>query len=103
MAQCRQGGQLMQPCSRSFIPKQSRWFAAGALLFGLSAEAAPPDPLSQCAAISDQEQRLRCYDEITAARDSGICNAAHAADICGAGTAASLRLWYTRAKYVSQC
>ncbi len=86
----------MQPCSRSFIPKQSRWFAAGALLLALSAEAAPPDPLSQCAAISDQEQRLRCYDEVTAARGSGNSNDAPAEDTCGAAYTALSRQWNTR-------
>jgi phospholipase A1 len=86
----------MQPGFRSFTPKQSRWFAAGALLLALSAQSAEPDPLSRCTAIPDREQRWRCYDEVTAAAGSGNSNDGSAGDTCGAQYTALSRQWNTR-------
>jgi len=86
----------MQPRFRSFSPKQSRWFAAGALLLALSARSEEPDPLSRCTAIPDREQRWRCYDEVTSAPSPGNSNDNSAADTCGAEYTALSRQWDTR-------
>ena len=86
----------MQTCSGPFTPKQSRWFAAGALLIALSAKAAEADPLSRCTAIPDREQRWRCYDEVTAVIGSGNGNTGPADGTCGAEYTALSRQWNTR-------
>jgi phospholipase A1/A2 len=86
----------MQRCSISFATRQSRCFAAGMLFLALSAQAADPDPLSQCTAISDREQRWRCYDEVTSAASSRNSNDNPAEDTCGAGYTTLSRQWNTR-------
>jgi len=86
----------MQRCSIPFTRKQSRWFAAGALLLALSARAVDPDPLSRCTAISDREQRWRCYDEVTSATSSRNSNDNPEEDTCGAEYTALSRQWNTR-------
>ncbi len=86
----------MQGCSIPFARKQIRWFAAGALLLALSAQAADPDPLSRCTAIADREQRWRCYDEVTSTAGSQHSNDNPAEDTCGAGYTALSRQWNTR-------
>ena len=86
----------MQTCSGPFTPKQSRWFAAGALLIALSAKAAEADPLSRCTAIPDREQRWRCYDEVTAVIGSRNGNTGPADGTCGAEYTALSRQWNTR-------
>ncbi len=87
---------MTQSGSTPFSPRQIRWFAAGALLIGLSAQAAEPDPLARCTAIPDQEQRWRCYDEVTGVAVSGNRNDDAAEDACGAGYTALSRQWNTR-------
>src|SRR5712664_2543044 len=86
----------MQRCSISFTHRQSRWFAAGTLFLALSAQAADPDPLSRCTAISDREQRWRCYDEVTSTASSRNSNDNPAEDTCGAGYTTLSRQWNTR-------
>jgi phospholipase A1 len=86
----------MQRCSIPGTHKESRWFAAGALLLALSAQAADTDPLSRCTAISDREQRWRCYDEVTSVPSSEKSNDSLAEDACGAGYTSLSRQWNTR-------
>jgi phospholipase A1 len=86
----------MQRCSISFTHRQSRWFAAGTLFLALSAQAADPDPLSRCTAISDREQRWRCYDEVTGTASPGNSDDNPAEDTCGAGYTTLSRQWNTR-------
>jgi len=96
MAQCNQEKKLMQPGFRSFTPKQSRWFAAGALLLALSASL---------------QSRTRCRDvrqspigsrggavtmKSRPAAGSGNSNDGSAGDTCGAEYTALSRQWNTR-------
>ncbi len=89
----------MQSCSRPPTPNQSRWVVAGMLLLALSARAEDPEPLSRCTAISDREQRWRCYDEVTAvpsSENTANSNDNPAEDTCGAGYTALSRQWNMR-------
>jgi len=54
------------------------------------------DPLSRCTAISDREQRWRCYDEVTGVPGSENGNDSPTEDACGAGYTALSRQWNTR-------
>src|SRR5579872_6369280 len=86
----------MQGCRKPVRNKKGCWLAASALLLAVCAEAAESDPLSRCTAITDREQRWRCYDEAAGAPVSREGALGPADDTCGAGYTALSRRWNTR-------
>ena len=89
---------MSRPSHLLIAQEQSRWFAAGLLLFALSAVAAKTDtdPLSRCTAMPDREERWRCYDEVAALPVSRKGEEGSGMDACGAGYTALSRKWNTR-------
>jgi phospholipase A1 len=70
--------------------------AVAMMLFVTRAAMAATDSLSQCAAIPEPSERLRCYDSLAAPPNVGQIAKQSDEDQCGAGYTALARQWNTR-------
>ena len=76
----------------------NRCVAVALLLLASSAAAAESDALLQCATITDEAERLSCYDKAAVMRKVTESEKTHDENECGAGYTALARQWNGRPK-----